>query len=164
MHRFFDARELTVRLRDDPGRTGIFGILTAGFLIAALLTIVGFMLYSYLSFQRRFQQIGILRAIGLSIGQLINLFVFEQGFLIAIGVLTGTALGVITGKIFIPFLQLKSERHGGIPEFITMTAWDDIGKIYILFGAVLAVAVPAFIWMLTRLKIHEAIKFGEETG
>ena len=40
-----------------------------------------------------------------------------------------------------------------------MTAWDDIGKIYILFGAVLAVAVPAFIWMLTRLKIHEAIKF-----
>lgn len=164
VHRFFDARELTVRLRDDPGRTGIFGILTAGFLIAALLTIVGFMLYSYLSFQRRFQQIGILRAIGLSIGQLINLFVFEQGFLIVVGVLTGTALGVITGKIFIPFLQLKSERHGGIPEFITMTAWDDIGKIYILFGAVLAVAVPAFIWMLTRLKIHEAIKFGEETG
>ena len=112
-----------MRLRDDPGRTGIFGILTAGFLIAALLTIVGFMLYSYLSFQRRFQQIGILRAIGLSIGQLINLFVFEQGFLIVVGVVTGTAFGVITGKIFIPFLQLKVERHGGIPEFITMTAW-----------------------------------------
>ncbi|MAG35974.1 MAG: hypothetical protein CL878_07000 [Dehalococcoidia bacterium] len=164
VHRFFDARELTVRLRDDPGRTGIFGILTAGFLIAGLLTVVGFMLYSYLSFQRRFQQIGILRAIGLSIGQLINLFVFEQGFLIAIGVLSGTTLGVVTGKIFIPFLQLKVDKHGGIPEFITMTAWDDIGKIYILFGVVLAVAVPAFIWMLTRLKIHEAIKFGEETG
>ena len=33
-----------------------------------------------------------------------------------------------------------------------------------LLGAILAVAFPAFIWMLTRMKIHEAIKFGDETG
>jgi putative ABC transport system permease protein len=101
---------------------------------------------------------------GLSIRQLISLFLFEQGFLIALGMSVGTTLGLLTGFLFIPFLQIKSETHGGIPKFIVMTAWDDVGKIYLLFGMILIVAIPAFIWMLARMKIHEAIKFGEETG
>jgi putative ABC transport system permease protein len=162
--RFVDARETALRLRDDPGRTGIFGILTVGFIVAALLTVLGFMLYSFLSAKRRMQQLGILRAMGLSISQLISLFCFEQGFLIALGVAVGTVLGVLTGSLFIPFLQIKSEQHAGIPKFVVMTAWDDITKIYIMFGVILAVAFPAFIWMLARMKIHEAIKFGEEQG
>jgi hypothetical protein len=45
-----------------------------------------------------------------------------------------------------------------------MTAWDDITKIYVMFAVILAIAFPAFIWMLARMKIHEAIKFGEEQG
>ena len=40
------------------------------------------------------QQLGILRAMGLSIRQLISLFLFEQGFLIFLGMLVGTLLGV----------------------------------------------------------------------
>ena len=110
------------------------------------------------------QQLGILRAMGLSITQLIGLFVFEQGFLILLGTAAGTGLGVTAGKIFIPFLQIKSEQHAGIPSFVVMTAWDDIYKIYVILGVILAIAFPAFIWMLTRMKIHEAIKFGDETG
>jgi putative ABC transport system permease protein len=162
--RFVDARQTALRLRDDPGRTGIFGILTVGFIVAALLTVLGFMLYSFLSAKRRMQQLGILRALGLSIRQLISLFLFEQGFLIALGVAVGTVLGVATGELFIPFLQIKSEAHAGIPTFVVMTAWNDIAKIYVMFGIILAIAFPAFIWMLSRMKIHEAIKFGEETG
>lgn len=159
-----DARETALRLRDDPGRTGIFGILTVGFLVSAMLTVLGFMLYSFLSARRRMQQLGILRAMGLSITQLVSLFIFEQGFLILLGTLAGTVLGVVTGSLFIPFLQIKSEQHAGIPSFIVMTAWDDIYKIYAILGVILAFAFPAFIWMLARMKIHEAIKFGDETG
>ena len=77
--RFVDARETALRLRDDPGRTGIFGILTVGFIVAALLTVLGFMLYSFLSAKRRMQQLGILRAMGLSIRQLISLFLLRAG-------------------------------------------------------------------------------------
>ncbi len=162
--RFVDARDTALKLRDDPGRTGIFGILTVGFIIAALLTVLGFMLYSFLSAKRRMQQLGILRAMGLSIRQLVSLFLFEQGFLIALGMAVGTVLGITTGALFIPFLQIKSEAHAGIPKFVVMTAWDDVGKIYAMFGIILVVAFPAFIWMLVRMKIHEAIKFGDETG
>jgi len=45
-----------------------------------------------------------------------------------------------------------------------MIAWADIAKIYLILGAILGIAAPAIISMLSRMRIHEAIKFGEEQG
>lgn len=159
-----DTREKVIAQRDDPQRTGVFGMLTVGFLIAILLTVLGFLTYSLLSFQRRMQDFGILRAMGLSIRQLVSLYIFEQGFLIVMGVTMGTVFGVAAGRIFIPFLQIKTGEHANIPSFVVLTAWDDIAKIYAILGIILIIAVPVIIKMLTRMRIHEAIKFGEEQG
>ena len=95
LHRlpFRGRPETALRLRDDPGRTGIFGILTVGFIVAPCSRCWG-SCSSFLSAKRRMQQLGILRAMGLSIRQLISLFLFEQGFLIFLGMLVGTLLGV----------------------------------------------------------------------
>lgn len=150
--------------RADATQTGTFGILTVGFVISTLLTLLGFLLYSFLSFRRRLQEFGVLRAMGLSVRQMINLFMFENGFLIGMGTLVGTALGILTGNLFIPFLQLSADRFADTPAFIIETAWADIGKIYLVLGVVLLVAVPVSIWMLRRIRIHEAMKFGDETG
>ncbi len=150
--------------RADATQTGTFGILTVGFVISTLLTLLGFLLYSFLSFRRRLQEFGVLRAMGLSVRQMINLFMFENGFLIGMGTLVGTGLGILTGNLFIPFLQLSADRFADTPAFIIETAWGDIGKIYLVLGTVLLVAVPVSIWMLRRIRIHEAMKFGDETG
>ena len=159
-----DSRIEIAAARDDPTRVGIFGILSIGFLISAVLTILGFLLYSYLSFRRRMQQLGILRAMGLSVRQLVGLYAFENGFLIGLGVLLGTALGLLTGSLFIPFLQLSADRFGDTPPFVIITAWSDISKIYVLFAAVLLVSFPFSAWLLSKIRIHEAVKFGEEQG
>ena len=53
-----------------PSRQGLFGVLSVGFLAAALLTVLGFLLYALFSFRRRFIELGTLRAIGLSPGQM----------------------------------------------------------------------------------------------
>ncbi len=159
-----DARAEIASARDDATRVGIFGILSIGFLIAALLTIMGFLMYSYMSFRRRMQQLGILRAMGLSVRQLVGLYAFENGFLILLGVLLGTLLGVVTGNLFIPFLQLSADKFGDTPPFIIITAWADVAKIYVLFGVVVAVAFPVSAWLLSRIRINEAVKFGEEQG
>ena len=159
-----DAKTTILQERDDATQTGIFGILSVGFLISTILTLLGFLMYSFTSFRRRLQEFGILRAMGLSVGQMIGLFAFENGFLIALGTVVGTALGVVTGKLFIPFLQLSADQHGDTPPFVVLTAWADISKIFILFGLVLALTFPVSVWMLRRIRIHEAMKFGEETG
>jgi len=159
-----DARVIIQDARDDATQIGTFGVLTAGFVISTILTLLGFLLYSFFSFRRRLQQFGILRAMGLSVKQMIGLFMFENGFLIGLGTLIGTILGIITGKMFIPFLQLSADQQASTPAFVIETAWGDIAKIYMLFILVLAIAVPISIWMLRNIRIHEAMKFGEETG
>ena len=150
--------------RNDATQTGTFGILSIGFMISTVLTLLGFLMYSFLSFRRRLQEFGILRAMGLSVRQMIALFVFENGFLIFLGTVVGTILGIVTGAMFIPFLQLSADQLANTPAFIVETAWDDIGRIFMLFGAVLVLSFPVSVWMLRRIKIHEAMKFGGEAG
>ena len=159
-----DSRAEIATARDDPTRVGIFGILSIGFLISAVLTIMGFLMYSYMSFMRRIQQLGILRAMGLSVRQLVGIYAFENGFLVVLGVVLGTGLGVLTGNLFIPFLQLSVDQFGDTPPFRIVTAWSEVAKIYILFGVVVAIAFPISAWLLSKIRINEAVKFGEEQG
>ena len=159
-----DSRAEIASARDDATRVGIFGILSIGFLIAAVLTIMGFLMYSYMSFRRRMQQLGILRAMGLSVRQLVGIYAFENGFLVVLGVVLGTGLGVLTGNLFIPFLQLSVDQFGDTPPFRIVTAWSEVAKIYVLFGVVVAIAFPISAWLLSKIRINEAVKFGEEQG
>jgi putative ABC transport system permease protein len=159
-----DATAEILEARNDATQMGTFGILSIGFLISTVLTLLGFLMYSFISFRRRLQEVGILRAMGLSVRQMIVLFAFENGFLIALGTVVGTLLGVLTGAMFIPFLQLSADQLASTPAFIVETAWSDIGRVFVLFGMVLAVAFPALVWMLRRIRIHEAMQFGDEAG
>lgn len=155
-----DSRVAVNQGRTDPQRTGLFGVLTVGFGVAALLTVLGFFLYSFLSFERRLVQMGILRAMGLSIAQLFSLLIFEQIFLIFVGVAAGTGLGVAAGTLFIPFLQVGAE--GQTPRFVVQTAWADIGRIYVVLGLMLLAGLASTVWLIRRMKLYQTVKMGEE--
>lgn len=60
-----------------PERQGLFGLLSVGFVTAALLTVLGFILYALFSFRRRFIELGMLRAVGLSAQQMTALLASE---------------------------------------------------------------------------------------
>ncbi len=155
------SREAIDKEQARPERTGVFGILSVGFVAASLLTVLGFLLHSFISFRRRFIEFGVLRAIGLSVGQMIGFLGFEQVLLILTGVTAGTGLGVWVSDLFIPFLQVGTDQHVDIPPFVVLIAWDDITKIYIVFGTMLVLAIAGMIWFLLRLRIFEAVKLGE---
>jgi putative ABC transport system permease protein len=155
------SREAIEAEQARPERTGVFGILSVGFVAAALLTLLGFLLQAFISFRRRYIEFGVLRAIGLSVGQMITFLGIEQILLIAAGITAGTALGVFVSDLFIPFLQVGSARFIDIPPFVVLIAWSDIAKIYAVFGFMMVAAVASMIWFLLRLKIFEAVKLGE---
>jgi putative ABC transport system permease protein len=102
-----------------------------------------------------------LRAIGLSVGQMIGFLGFEQILLIATGTTAGTILGIWVSDLFIPFMQVGTAKNVNIPPFVVEIAWADVAKIYAVFGAMLLLAVAGMIWLLMRLKIFEAVKLGE---
>ena len=147
--------------RARPERQGFFGLLSVGFVASAFLTVLGFLFFSVLSFQRRFVELGMLRAIGLSSRQLAVLLAWEQALIIGIGMLGGTIIGVTASRLFIPFLQVRRGDNPLIPPFIVELAWDQMRLIYIVFAAMLLLAVLLTMFLLRKMKLFQAVKLGE---
>jgi putative ABC transport system permease protein len=144
-----------------PERQGLFGLLSVGFLAAAVLTVIGFLLYALFTFRRRYIELGILRAVGLSSGQMAGFLAWELVFLIGIGLIGGTGLGVWVSRLFIPYLQVGTGPAAHIPPFEVKIAWSAILRIYVLFGGLFVVALGGLAALLLRIKIFQAVKLGE---
>lgn len=169
-----DARDLQLRILDsdvagsviieeqkNPQRQGLFGLLSVGFGSAALLTVLGFLLYALFSFRQRFIELGVLRAIGLSSGQMTIFLAWELAFLILTGVLLGTGLGIWASQLYIPYLQVGADEAARTPPFLVEIAWPAIVRIYILFSLLFVVALGVLASLLLRMKIFQAVKLGE---
>ena len=146
-----------------PERQGLFGLLSVGFVASVLLTVLGFLLYALFSFRRRFIEMGMLRAIGLSIKQMTALLAAELAFLVLLGIGVGTGLGVFASRLFVPFLQIGASTQSQYPPFQIQIAWLSIVQIYILFAFLFFAALSALSGLLVRMKIFQAIKLGETT-
>lgn len=136
-------------------------MLSVGFLAAAFLTMLGYLIYSYMSFQQRFIQLGVLRAIGLLVKQMAAFLSVEQLAVILSGLVGGTLLGVLTTRLFIPFLQVRTGEHPLTPPFVVQIAWGDVMIVYVVFGAVLVGAVVILRALLRRMNVFRAVKLGE---
>jgi putative ABC transport system permease protein len=144
-----------------PERQGLFGVLSVGFIAAALLTVLGFLLYALFSFRRRVIEFGVLRAVGLSTWQMTAFLGWELAFLILIGGGLGTALGVGVSSFFIPYLQVGADEMARIPPYNVNIAWSAVFRVYGLFGLLFVGALLALVMMLQRMRIFQAIKLGE---
>ena len=156
-----DARALIDAEQSRPERQGLFGLLSVGFLAAAALTVLGFLVYAIVSFRRRFIELGMLRAVGLSVTQMALFLTGEQAIVILTGAGLGTVLGIAASQIFIPFLQIGASKAAMVPPFVVQIAWGQMGLIYAVFGAMFLLAVGVLIVLMRRMKVFEAVKLGE---
>jgi putative ABC transport system permease protein len=159
--RWKQSSELMNAEQTRPERQGLFGVLSVGFGGASLLTVLGFMLYTLLSYQRRVVELGVLRAIGLSAAQMASFLAAELAFLIAMGGIIGTTLGIWVSNNFIPFLQVGADPQSQFPPYIVYIAWPAVQRVYVLFGLLFVVALVTLVFLLSRMKIFQAIKMGE---
>jgi putative ABC transport system permease protein len=146
---------------DQPERVGLFGVLNVGFIATGLMPAIGFVLYSYASLRRRFVQLGILQAIGLSVKQLIGYLASEQFLLMGLSIVVGAAIGLITSHFFVPFLQVNASGGAPVPPFALLMGWAESAWLSLAFGVVLALTMIGTIMSLARLKVFEAVKMGE---
>lgn len=156
------SAELKIRqIQRRPERQGLFGLLSAGFVASAVLTVVGFLLYALFSFRRRFIEMGMLRAIGLSTSQMNRLLAAELAYLILLGSGVGTLVGVLASRLFVPFLQIGASVQAQYPPFQITIAWMSIFQIYTLFFVLFLAASFVLSAFLRRMRIFQAIKLGE---
>jgi len=119
---------------------------------------IGFILYSYASLRRRFIQLGILQAIGLSVRQLIGYLASEQLLLMSFAILGGALVGLGASHIFVPFLQAEVQP---VPPFQIFSGLYEAAWLSLIFAGVLLLTMIGTIAYLTRLKVFQAIKLGE---
>lgn len=160
--RIDDVNRELVKGRREPQRMGLYGMLSIGFLVSVLITVMGFFLYTFLSLRNRFLQFGVLRSIGLSLKQLIAILTWEQLLSVGVGVFVGVGIGELTGKLFLPFVQLGSDLMGNIPKFIVVMDPADTWKILLLVGAMLLIGLVILAGILFKMRLHQAVKLGEE--
>jgi putative ABC transport system permease protein len=156
-----DARATIADEQNRPERQGLFGLLSVGFIAAAVLTVVGFLVYAIVSFQRRFIELGMLRAIGLSKVQMAAFLIGELAALILTGITVGAGLGVWASRLFIPYFQLGTDKTDLVPPFVVQLAWPQLGIILVVFAVMFLLAVAVLVLLLNRMRVFEAVKLGE---
>jgi putative ABC transport system permease protein len=156
-----DARTLIRDAQRQPEQTGLFGFFSIGFLIAVGLSVLAQAIYAVLSFRKRYIQFGTMRAIGLSWGQLAISLVSELALIVIGGVAAGIFVGLLSSRVFIPFLQIGYQQADLVPPYVVLMAWDDIAKAVLamlLASTVTSIGLVAF---LSRIRVFETLKLGE---
>ncbi len=144
-----------------PERQGFLGFLFLGFVTTVLLTVLAFLLHLIFSFQQRSVELGVLRAAGLSMSQMIANLTWEFTFLILLGGGLGTVFGYLASKVYIPYMQVGADTTEIIPPFQVLIPWMTIAQIYWLFLCLFGFSLFVSVLFLRRMKIFQAIKLGE---
>ena len=157
-----NTKEELIHAKNDPFLMALNGILTLGFLISILVTFVGFLLYWMLSLKGRTLQNGIMRAIGLSLRQLIGMLALEQVLTSGMALMIGVIVGTITSRLFVPNFQMAFNPSSLVPPFRVILATGDFARLYVIVGFTLLLGLGILGFMLSRIRIHQALKLGED--
>ena len=157
-----DAAQQVVEAKNDPLLQGTNGVLTLGFSVAMLISLVGFVMYWVLTLRARTLQFGVLRAIGMSSRQVLLMLVVEQLLITGAAIVAGVAIGRVSAWLFVPLLQVVYAAVDQVPPFRVASEIGDLLRIYVVAGVLLVLGAGLFRTLLARLDIHQALKLGEE--
>ena len=157
-----DATQQVVQAKNDPLLQGTNGVLTLGFSVAMLISIVGFVMYWVLTLRSRTLQFGVLRAIGMSSRRVLGMLMVEQVLITGSAIAAGVLIGRVAALLFVPLLQVVYAAADQVPPFRVASERSDFIRIYVVAGALLLLGAGLFRTLLARLDIHQALKLGEE--
>ncbi|MEM9565406.1 MAG: FtsX-like permease family protein, partial [Actinomycetota bacterium] len=146
-------------VRDQPERQGVFGILTASFLASTALAGLALVLHSVFSYRERSVEVGILRAGGLGSGELGRLVGFDAVVTGAVGVGVGAATGIAASRWLVTDVVATIESTAPAEARIAWGPTLSVAGAFVLTLVVIAVVTTP---LLTRLRVFQAIKLGEQ--
>ncbi len=155
--RWLDPEETLRQAQAEPGRRGVLGFLSVGFVASIVLTLIGTIIQSTASFRAQSSQLGTLRAMGMS-GFAVGIYmILLQSLMAASGILSGTSIGVVTTLLYLPLLDFS----GGLPPYLVRVAWDEIILVYSVFAGILLFVTLFISLMLSREQLSQVVKIGD---
>ncbi|WP_314584406.1 FtsX-like permease family protein [Paenibacillus terrigena] len=157
-----DVRTELVKQNKHPQRGGVFGILSLGFLVSVIISLIGYLLFWFFNLSGRVVQFGVLRAMGLSRKQLTGMLLLEQIFTAGLSIVLGVLIGKLSSILFLPFLQTTENVNMQVPPFRIVFENKDTTQLYIVVGVMMVTGAALLFMHIRRLRVHQAVKMGEE--
>lgn len=159
---FEDAAAQLVQLKNDPVFQGTNGILTIGFIIILLLCATGFLIYWILSIQSRTLQFGIFRAMGMSQKEVLSMLINEQIFISGGSIAAGVVVGIVASKLYVPLIQVAYSAANKVIPLELISRTGDYVRLGVVFGVMLILCMIVLGMLISRIKISQALKLGED--
>lgn len=157
-----DTEQAIIQVKNDPIMLGINGTMSLGFLVALTISFFGFLLYWVLSLRKRVLQIGVFRALGLTLKQLYGMLAAEQLLTSGAAIVLGAVSGTAVTSLFVPFFQLSFDSSTLVPPFRIAVASQDLLLLNGFVGITIVTGLFVLGSMLSNIKIHQALKLGED--
>ncbi len=157
-----DSSQLLIEEKNSPTLQGMNGGLTLGFIITMIMAVIGFLIYWILSIKGRTLQFGILRAMGMTIREIIGMLGYEQILVSLVSIAMAFIIGGVTSDIFVPLFQNMYSIANQIPPFIISAATSDYIKIYVLIVIMLGGGFAILGGIIRKININKALKLGED--
>jgi putative ABC transport system permease protein len=158
-----DTRARLRALRSDALAQGTNGALQLNTLTLVLFGVTAFFLVQLIAAQGRIREFGVLRAMGLSVRQLLTLLVIEGMLVLLLGLLGGTIVGFGLSYIMIPYLsQALAEPLAGVTIERILIDWPAVTRLYVLLIAVHGSALVLLLLVLMRTQMRSALWTGDE--
>ncbi len=159
MSRFVDrASELDSIERNPLLTAGGAGILLVSFVGVLVLIGAAFLVSLWTAVQRRRTEFAVLRAMGLSRGQLLRLLAFEYATVSIVGVVVGAYLGLIVGRRMLSFLDVTEAGKRVEPGFILQTDWAMVAGGGGVVAAIFVLALLLAVRVLSRTTDAAALR------
>lgn len=157
-----DVRSELAIQNKHPTRGGVFGILSLGFLVSVLVSLIGYMLYWFFNLSSRVVQFGVLRAMGLKRRQLTGMLLLEQLFTAGLSIGLGIGIGKLASSLYLPYLQTADNVKKQVPPFHVVFEAKDTLQLYVVTTVMMATGAALLLLHIRRLRVHQAVKLGEE--
>ncbi|MEP7041155.1 MAG: ABC transporter permease [Chloroflexota bacterium] len=152
--------ERTASLSADPLALGIIGALALGFVVAGLFAVIGLAASAAVSARQRRGEFALLRALGLSGGQLSGWLWLENASLVVVSLVAGTGLGLLIGWVVLPYITVTQQATTPFPPVLVETPWATILVLEAVTAGALALTVIGLAAVLRRAGVGSVLRMG----
>jgi len=157
-----DTNQELIQSMNDPFRMAINGVMTLGFVISMVISFLGFLLFWVLTLSGRTLQYGVLRAMGIPFAQIIGMLISEQLLTSGAAIIIGVFIGNLTSDLYVPLFEMSFSTTEQVPPFQIVRELSDYLQLYGIIGFMLLFGLAILCYRLSRVKIAQALKLGEE--
>ncbi len=159
MSGYIDQDQRLASIRSNPLiAAGGSGILFLAFLAILVLVAAALLLSLWMSVRRRRMEFAVLRALGLSRGQVFRLLVFEYVIVAIVGLGAGAYLGLQIGRRMLSFLNVNDAGDHAEPSFVMQTDWALVAGGAFIVLVVFAGAIALASRFLSRTSDAQALR------